>query len=106
MAGARRPSEANACAGRSRIPRLWLPLHRELLARRFRMPIEDADLRRAVAELREERIDRAERIVLIGHEDAPDRVDDERTFLDDPAFAGIPRREVQRPDAVLERVDL
>ena len=70
------------------------------------MPVEDADFRRAVAELREERVDRAEGVVLIGHEDAPDRVHDERTFLDDPTFAWIPRREVQRPDAVLERVDL
>ena len=70
------------------------------------MPVEDADPRRALAELREERVDRTERIVLLGHEDAPERIDDEHSVLDDPAFTGISRGQVQRPDAELERVDL
>src|SRR4029079_16407166 len=83
-----------------------MPPHRELLARGLRVPVEDADLRRAVAELREKRIDRAERIVLLRHEDSSDRVHHERTLPDDPALARIPRREVQRTNAILACIDL
>ena len=89
-----------------REPAVEVPPHRELLARRLGVPVEDPDPGRALAKLGEERIDRAEGIVLLGHEDSPEGVHDERPVADDPARARIARRQVQRANAEVERIDL
>ena len=87
-------------------PSVEVPPHRELLARGLRVPVEDAHLRRALAELRQQPIQGAEGIVLVRHEHAADRVHDESALRDEPATAGIARRKVQRTERVVERVDL
>ena len=83
-----------------------MPAHRELLARRFGVPVEDAHLRRALAQLFQEQVERAERVVLLGHEHATYGVCDERPFRDRPAASRIPRRKVERPHAEVQRIDL
>src|SRR5688572_10368139 len=83
-----------------------MPAHRDLLARRFGVPIEDAHARRVSAELIEEAVDGAERVVGGRHERPSDRVHDENILDHDPASAGIAGREVDRPDREREQLDV
>ena len=71
------------------------------------MPVDDLHLRRAVGERLENAVDGAKRVVNVRrHEDAADRVDDQHVVRDHPPAARVSRCEIDRADAVLERVDV
>src|SRR5687768_11478464 len=83
-----------------------MPAHRDLLARRFGVPIENADARGVAAELIEEAVEGAERVVGGRHERPSDRVHHKNVLDHDPPSSRIAGREVDRPDREREQLDV
>src|SRR6185503_14306690 len=83
-----------------------MPAHRDLLARRLGVPVEDADPWSVAAQLIEKVVHRAERVVGGRHERAPDRVDDQDVLDHDEAASGIAGREVDGPDRERQELDV